>query len=148
MTIPRARLSVVQKIKDVAERTGWSFAQPFVVLLLATGSAGLHDHQAWLKAAQVGGWAAMLSFASATLLALADWHPVGYLALFDRAARTFLSVFLGVVIAGEFTGFDDTGASAAAATAAVTAFFAAVKSLIGTASGHTVGDTTAVPKAA
>lgn len=138
-------LTVQQKVRDVAERVGWSFLQPFVVLLTATGSAALHDHQAWEKAAFVGLWAAMISLATALLAASADWHPAGYVALVDRAGRTFLSTFLGVIVAGQFISFDDTGASAAAATAVCTAFLAALKSLIGSANGATVGDTTLVP---
>lgn len=140
-----ARLSLRQNVTDIAERVAWSFAQPFVVVLTATGSAGLLMHQAWLKAAEVGGWAALISLITSVAAALGNWHPAGYLALVDRTARTFLATFVGVVVAGEFHSFADTGVGAALATAAVTAFLAAMKSLIGLAMPGTVGDTTAVP---
>lgn len=142
-----ATLTARQKVVDIAERVVWSFAQPVVVILLATGSAGLLVHQAWLKAAEVGGWAAAASLVVAVLAVLANWHPTGTLALVDRAARTFLATFVGVVTAGEFHSFADTGVGAALATAAVTAFLAALKSLIGSAMPGTIGDTTAVKAA-
>lgn len=145
MTAVVIPLTPRQKAIDVAERTVWSFAQPFVVILLATGSAGLLNHQAWLKAAEVGGWAALVSLVTAVLAAAANWHPAGHLALVDRAGRTFLSTFLGVIVAGQFVSFADAGVGAALATAAVTAFLAALKSLIGIATDGTASDSTAIP---
>lgn len=140
-----AQLSNEQKVRDIAERVIWTFAQNAVVILLATGSAGLLDHQAWKKAALVGAWAALFALVTSVIAAMADWHPTGQLAVIDRAVRTGLQSFLAVVVAGEFTSFADTGASAALATAAATGFLAALKSLVGLANGATVGDTTAVP---
>lgn len=134
--------------RDLAERVGWTFFQNFVLVLVLLGQAGLHHHQAWVKAAATGGWASLFALATAGLALLVGWHPGGYAAVFDRAARTFLQTFLAVMALSSFSSFTDAGAADAIAAACATAFFAAIKSVAGLANPNTVGDSTAVPVAA
>jgi hypothetical protein len=143
-TMAAVKLTAAGAIRDIAERVGWTFAQNFVTVLLATGSAGLYTHQAWGKASMVGLWAALFALVTTTLAIMVQWHPGGYAAVFDRGARTFLQTFLAVMMTSEFTSFTDAGALSALATAAATAFLAALKSLVGLANAATFADSTAV----
>lgn len=88
---------------DPLERAGSTFVQQFVVVLLATGSAGLVAGQQWAAAADVAGFAAIvslltsaLSFGVPRLSAAAD--------LGLRVAKTGLQSFLGVLAGDQLTG--------------------------------------------
>lgn len=141
----RTTLTTQQMVRDVAERAGWTFAQNFAVVLVATGSAGLYDGQAWGKAFSVAAWATLIALVVAVVGALANWHPTGYLALAERAFRTALQSFLAALITSQVTSFTDAGAKSALALAVATAFMSALKSVAGLANGTTLGDATAVP---
>jgi len=137
-----------QAVKLVAERVGWTFAQNFVVILLATGSAGLYDHETWMRALLVAAWASLFALITTTVTVMADFHPVGQVAVLYRAAITALQTFIAALPTSGLSSFADAGALAALATALSTAFLAALKSLVGLANPNTIGDSTAVSKAA
>lgn len=87
---------------DPLERAASTFVQQFTVLLLATGSVGLVSYQQWGLAADVAGFAAVLSLITSILTFSIPKLPV----LWDvvwRTVKTGLQSFFGVLAADQMT---------------------------------------------
>jgi uncharacterized membrane protein AbrB (regulator of aidB expression) len=89
-------------VLDSLERAGSTFVQQFVVLLLATGSAGLISHQDWATAADAALFAAILSLITSVLTFTVPALPPA-LDLSWRVVKTFGQSFFGVLAGDQFT---------------------------------------------
>lgn len=138
-------LSASQAAKELAERVSWTFAQNFVIILVASGSAGLYDHQQWGKALMVALWASLFALLTTVFALYGHYHPVGQVAVLYRAGVTILQTFLASMATSTFTSFSDAGALSALAAAFSVALIAGLKSLVGLTNPNTLGDSTAVP---
>jgi hypothetical protein len=89
-------------VLDPLERAGSTFVQQFVVLLLATGSAGLVSYQQWGLAADVAGFAAILSLITSILTFAVPKLPVAADVAW-RTIKTGLQSFFAVLAADTMT---------------------------------------------
>lgn len=131
-------------VKDPAERALKTFGQTFIVIFLASGSAGLGNHQRWLAALIPAAFATAVSLLTTYLGLLTGLHTVhnawGDLAL--RAAKTFLQAFVGSILATHATTFI-AGDWKAAFGVAVAALIASVAtSLMTVGNPQTLGAST------
>lgn len=140
-------VTVKQALIDVGERTGWTFAQQFFVVLALGGATALNSGHHWLDALLAALWAAMVTVVTASAAIIAKYQPTSpTMLLLDRAGRTFISSLSGLLIASQFTSFGQVGALQAVGVALSTSFIAAVKSLIGSSNVNTVADSAYVPR--
>lgn len=114
---------VASYVLDPLERASRTFVQQFVVILLATGSAGLLVHQNWLIAADSAAFAAVVSILTSvgTFWVTAQTPSVD---LVLRVAKTFLQSFLGTLVAQNVLSVEHAdwkGAVAVAIPVALTA---------------------------
>ena len=119
-------------VVDPAERAVSTFLQTFAVLLVGTGSVALVGVQVWAKAADVAGFAAILSLITSILTFAVPELPV----MWDIVWRTFktgLQAFFGVLAADQMTHSvvhaNWTGALAVAVPVALAALLKSVAAL-------------------
>lgn len=92
--------TVMAYVVDPLERAARTFIQQFVVILMATGSAGLLVHQNWLIAVDSAGFAALVSLVTS----IATFKVPTLSPLYDlllRVVKTFLQSFAGTLAAAE-----------------------------------------------
>lgn len=118
-------------VLDPLERAGRTFLQQFVVILLATGDAGLLVTQNWAFAADSAGFAAVVSVLTSVLTFKVQTLPAAAdLAL--RVAKTFVQSLLGTLAASHITSVahaDWKGALAIAVPVALTALLTGLLAL-------------------
>jgi hypothetical protein len=94
---------IVQKyVLDPLERAVSTFVQAFAVLLVGTGSVAVVGVQEWAKAADVAGFAAILSLITSILTFAVPELPVVWDIIW-RTVKTGLQAFFGVLAADQMT---------------------------------------------
>jgi hypothetical protein len=94
---------IVQRyVVDPLERAVSTFVQAFAVLLVGTGSVAVVGVQEWAKAADVAGFAAILSLITSILTFSVPQLPVAWDIIW-RTFKTGLQAFFGVLAADQMT---------------------------------------------
>lgn len=118
-------------VLDPLERAARTFVQQFVVILLATGTAGLLVHQNWLIGLDSAGFAAIVSLLTSALTFKVPALSAN-LDLLLRVVKTFLQSFVGTLAASQaldISHADWKGALALAIPVAMTSLLTGLAAL-------------------
>lgn len=121
----------------LVEKAGTTFSYTFAVVLMATGSAGVVTHQAWFKAADTAGFAALLAVGTTLVTLNVDLR--GGADVVFRVVKTFAQSFFGVLVADATSSLIHAGWKGALAVAVPATLFSALKALIAWSSPHLQG---------